>query len=180
MTLNPTLRKLALTAHVVFSVGWLGAALTYLVLALGAIVSGDAARIREAYPFLERVGWSAIVPLCAAALLSGVVQSLGTRWGLFRHYWVVAKLALTLFASAVLLVHLPAVSAAARNAAINVAAAPVSQHGPGKQAGPAPIVIHAAGGAAVLVAITALSVFKPWGLTAHGRRTRAAGLSGTP
>lgn len=176
MQMTPTLRKLALTAHIIFSVGWLGAAATYLVVAVGALVSGDAARMREVYPFLERVGWSAIVPLCVAALVSGLVQSLGTRWGLFRHYWVVAKLALTLFASAVLLVHLPAVSAAARNAAISVATAPVSPHGPGRQAGPAPIVIHAAGGVAVLTAIAALSVFKPWGLTAHGRRARAEPL----
>ncbi|NIB33641.1 hypothetical protein HBB16_20805 [Pseudonocardia sp. MCCB 268] len=29
------------------------------------------------------------------ALLISTVNTLGTRWGLFRHYWVVAKLALT-------------------------------------------------------------------------------------
>lgn len=174
MTMNPTLRKLVLTAHIALSVGWLGAAATYLVIAVRALVSGDAARMRAAYPVLELIGWSAILPLCGAALLSGVAQALGTRWGLLRHYWVAAKLALTLFATAVLLTHLPAVSAAARSAESVAAAPPPTRHGPGGRVVPAQIVIHAAGGVAVLTAITALSVFKPWGPTPRGRRALSA------
>jgi hypothetical protein len=49
--------------------------------------------------------WIVIVPLSLAALLTGVVQSLGTPWGLFRHRWIVAKLALTVVATVLLLVH---------------------------------------------------------------------------
>lgn len=172
MQMNPTLRKLFLTAHIALSVGWLGAAVTYLVVAVTAIASADAARLQSAYPVLELIGWSAILPLCGASLLSGVVQALGTRWGLFRHYWVLAKLALTLFATGVLLVHLPAVSSATRNAAAGVAAWPGTL-GPSGHAVSTQIVIHAAGGVAVLIAITALSVFKPWGSTPGAVRARS-------
>jgi hypothetical protein len=37
----------------------------------------------------------AFPPLAMATILSGVLPSLGTRWGLFEHYWIVTKLVLT-------------------------------------------------------------------------------------
>jgi hypothetical protein len=46
-----------------------------------------------------------IVLLAFASLLTGLVQALGTTWGLFRHYWVLAKLLLTLVATLLLLLH---------------------------------------------------------------------------
>jgi ABC-type anion transport system duplicated permease subunit len=46
-----------------------------------------------------------IVPLSFASLVTGIVSSLGSPWGLFRHYWVVLKLAMTILATAVLLIH---------------------------------------------------------------------------
>jgi hypothetical protein len=168
MTMTPLLRKLTLTLHVACSVSWLGAATAYLAVAIRAVASGESAAMRAAYPTLELVGWLVIVPLCGAALLSGLVQSLGTPWGLFRHYWVVAKLALTLVATGVLLSHLPAVSHAATLAARPMAAPS------GQGMAPAPLVVHAAGGMVVLLGVTALSVFKPWGLTPLGRRWQRA------
>ena len=52
-----------------------------------------------------------------ASLLTGLIQSLGTPWGLFRHYRVVVKLLLTVFATAVLLVKMELIGYAARPAA---------------------------------------------------------------
>jgi hypothetical protein len=164
MLMSPPLRKITLLLHVVFSVGWLGAAAAYLAVAIKAVVSGESAAMRAAYPTLELIGWLVIVPLCGAALLSGIVQSLGTPWGLFRHYWVVAKLALTLVATGVLLGHMPAVTHAANLAAQGLAA-PATRHG----TMPASLVVHAAGGMVVLLSVSALSIFKPWGLTPWGR-----------
>lgn len=161
MTLGPAPRKLLLTAHIAVSVAWLGAAGAYLAVAIAALASGESVRMQAAYPILKLIGWTVILPLCGAALLSGVVQSLGTRWGLVRHYWVLAKLVLTLAATAVLLGHLPAVNHAASLASVSRSSYGVL---------PAQLVVHAAGGALVLLVITALSVFKPWGLTPIGRR----------
>ncbi|MBY0307781.1 MAG: hypothetical protein K2Q09_03480 [Phycisphaerales bacterium] len=160
-------RKLTLTAHVAASVGWLGAAITYLALAVAALASGEHARAPAAYQILNLVGWWVILPLCVGALVTGVVQSLGTRWGVVRHYWVVAKLALTLVMTAVLLGHLPAVSYAASPVPSRSVA--LSGHG----AMPMSTVIHAGGGVAALLAVTAISVFKPWGMTPIGRRCQA-------
>src|SRR4051812_11429048 len=85
--MTPRIRKLALTAHVTSSVGWLGAVAAYLALAVAALTAHDDQLARAAYRSLEIIGWFVLVPSSAAALLTGLVQSLGTEWGLFRHYW---------------------------------------------------------------------------------------------
>jgi hypothetical protein len=58
-------------------------------------------------------GWYVIAPLAVSALLTGLVISLGTPWGLFRHYWVLISLGLTTLATFVLLLHMPSVSSTA-------------------------------------------------------------------
>ena len=60
MILTARLRKLALTAHVTFSVGWLGAVVAYLALALAALTSPDAQEARASYLSLELIGWFVI------------------------------------------------------------------------------------------------------------------------
>jgi hypothetical protein len=105
MTMTPGFRKFALTTHVTSSVGWLGAVGAFLALAIAGLVSQDAQIVRAAYLAMHLTTWFVIVPLCLAALLTGIVQSLGTTWGLFRHYWIVTKLLLTALATIILLVH---------------------------------------------------------------------------
>src|ERR687891_1719324 len=110
MTMTPGLRKFALTAHLTFSVGFLGAALAYLGLGVSAVTSEDAQTVRAAWIAMELTGWYVIVPLALAALLTGLVMALGTPWGLFRHYWVLITFVLTVFATVILLLHMPDVS----------------------------------------------------------------------
>lgn len=156
MTMSPRTRKLALTSHVIFSVGWLGAVAAYLPLAIAGLRSEDAEVVRAAYLAMEQIGWFVIVPLCLAALVSGLVQSLGTEWGLFRHYWVLVKFGITVISTIILLLHMPAVSrtaAMAREMELPIAALGLLQR---------QLFIHAALGLLVLIAITAISVFKPW------------------
>lgn len=86
MTMTPRLRKFALTVHLTFSVGWIGAVVAYLALVIAAMVSQDAQTVRAAWIAMELIGWFIIVPLALASLLTGLVMSLGTKWGLFRHY----------------------------------------------------------------------------------------------
>ena len=161
MTMTPGLRKLALTAHVTSSVGWLGAAVAYLGLAAGALTSQDAGMARAAYLAMESITWFALVPLCLASLTTGLVQSLGTPWGLFRHYWVLFKLLLTVLATIVLLLNTRTVSFLAGVAAETESAVP------GALAGQ---ILHAGVGSLVLLVATALAVNKPRGLTPYGWR----------
>lgn len=160
------LRKGALTVHVACSVGWLGAVAAFLALAVAGLARQDALTVRAAYVAMDLTGWYVIVPLCAAALLTGIVQALGTSWGLFRHYWVVVKLLLTLFATLVLLVHMQPISEMA-GAAARGPLAPGDLRGLRLQ-----LVANAGAALLVLLVTTALSVVKPRGLTRYGRRKR--------
>jgi hypothetical protein len=162
--MNPRLGKFALTAHVTFSVGWLGAVVVYLVLAVAGLVTHYVSLARAAYLSMELIGWFVIVPFSVAALLTGLVQSLGTSWGLLRYYWILVKFLLTVVATIVLLQHLPAVS---RMAEI---AAETALFSGDSRALQIQLVVHAAGGLLVLLVATVLSVYKPWGMTAYGRR----------
>ena len=161
MTMPPGLRKFALTAHVTSSVGWLGAVVAYIALVVAALRSEDVQTMRAAYLALEVTGWFAIVPLALAALLTGLVQALGTTWGVFRHYWVLLKLLLTVFATVVLLLHMPTVSFLARGAVETESA---------HLAGLGGELLHAGGGLLVLLVTTTLSVYKPRGMTPYGWR----------
>jgi hypothetical protein len=105
MTMMPRLRKLVLTAHITSSVGFLGAVMAFLALAVAGLTCRDEQIVRAAYLAGASVTWSVIVPLSFGSLLTGLVQSLGTPWGLFRHYWVLAKLLLTVLCVIALLVH---------------------------------------------------------------------------
>jgi hypothetical protein len=162
MTLR--LRKLALTAHITFSVGWLGSVAAYLALAIAGLTIHDISMVRAAYLSMELIGWFVIVPFSLAALLTGLVQSLGTQWGLFRHYWILVKFLLTTVATIVLLWHMQSVSR------MSGLAAETTLSSGDFRALRIQLVVHAAGGLLVLLAATTLSVHKPWGMTPYGRR----------
>src|SRR5437667_8653660 len=114
MTMTPGLRKFALIVHLTSSVGWIGAVVAYLALGVSAVTSRDAQTVRAVWIAMELTGWFVIVPLALAALLTGLVMSLGTQWGLFRHYWVLISLGLTFLATVILVLHMPSVSATTR------------------------------------------------------------------
>lgn len=164
MAMPPRLRDLALTAHVTASVGWLGAVVAYLALVGAALTREDARTVRAVWTALEVAGWYAIVPLALASLLTGLVMSLGTPWGLFRHYWVLFKLLLTVLATLVLLGHMPAVSAMAGLTAESAPGVAIDLRGFDAE------LLHAGGGLVVLLVTTVLSVFKPRGMTPYGWR----------
>ncbi|MGW0732005.1 hypothetical protein [Streptomyces sp. NPDC002851] len=167
----PRLRKLALTTHVLTSVGWAGAVTVFLALAVVGLTGQDARQVRGAYLAMEVATWYVIVPLAFASLLTGIVQSLGTSWGLVRHYWVLAKLLLTVAATALLLLHTQPVGAVADLAATTTLA-------DGDLGGlRIQLVADAAAALAVLLAATGLAVFKPRGLTRYGWRKQQEGAS---
>lgn len=171
--MTPVLRKSLLTAHITFSIGWMGAVAGFLALSIAGLRSHDPSTVRGAYLMMKLVVWSVIVPFALASLLTGIVQSLGTSWGLLRHYWVSAKLVLTVFATIVLLQKTKIIGSMA-NAAANMTLSGVDLLKPRTA-----LVVHAGGGLLVLLVITVLSVFKPWGLTHYGRQARLSDVNKT-
>lgn len=164
MTMTPGVRKFALTVHVTCSVGSLGAVAGFLALAVTGLTSNSVQVGRSAYVGMELIAWFVIVPLVTGSLLTGLVQSLGTTWGLFRHYWVVMKLLLIVLVAVVLLLQMESISYMARLAA-EATLADAAFLGVRRS-----LVIHAAGGLLVLLVPVALSVYKPRGMTRYGWR----------
>lgn len=136
----------------------------FLALAIAGLTSRDAQSVQASYLAGKLITWSVIVPLSLASLLTGLIQSLGTTWGLFRHYWVVVKLLLNVFATAVLFVHTQPIDHMARVAV--QATLPSGDLGRMR----IQLVVAAAAGLLVLLTTTALSVYKPRGVTRYGWR----------
>jgi hypothetical protein len=161
--MSPRLRRVALTAHVTASVGWLGAVTT--VLALAAVASDDRQTVRAAYLAMELTAWSVLVPLAVASLVTGLIQALGTKWGLLRHYWVVVKLVITVVATVVLLLYTQTLDELAGIAAERAwsTADLAALRSP-------TVVLHSSVALVLLLVATTLAVFKPRGLTRRGRK----------
>jgi hypothetical protein len=162
MIMPPSLRKFALTAHVTTTVGWLGAVVVFLALGIIGLTSQDAQTARGAYLVMEAAAWFVLVPLAFVSLLTGIVQALGTTWGLFRHYWVLFKLLITVFVTIVLLIYMETFSVMA-----GVAADPSADLGVVRNASP---TLHAALALLVLLVAVVLAVYKPRGMTRYGWR----------
>ena len=171
MILTPGLRKVVLTTHITASVGWLGAVVGSGSLAVAGIASDNPETVRGVYLALDVTGSYVLVPLGLASLLTGLVQSLGGKWGLFRHYWVVQKLVINLVAIVVLLLYLQTLADLADEAAQIPRGGDVSD-----LRDPSPVV-HAGAALVLLLVATILSVYKPRGLTRYGQRKQRAGLS---
>jgi len=164
MTLTPGIRKFMRTAHITFTVGWLGSVAGFLALAVAGLTSPDFQIVRASYIAMELTARFVIVPLSLAPLLlTGPILSLGTPWGLFRHYWILAKLLINILSTIILLVHMQPISYLSRVAA----AGTLSSADRGAQV---QLVVAAAAGLLALLVATALAVYKPRGMTAYGWR----------
>lgn len=144
-------RSALLTVHVILSVGWLGLEASLLVLAAAVLRTGDPG----AAAALDLLGGTLLAPFAFGALVTGLVLSLTTRWGLVRHWWVLAKFVITVVlvagSQALLLGRLDRIAGGAIGEL------------------PEQVLAMTSVGLALLVVATVLSVVKPWGRTARGR-----------
>src|SRR5207302_5948069 len=164
---SPSLYRLLLTAHIIASVGWLGVVFAKLVLGLAAMTT-RAPGVSDALYVSMNVLNGAFPPLAISTIVTGVLLSLGTKWGLLQHYWVATKLALTVGVIAT------AVQLADRLARQSIAA----PSGPaadavtilGSASAPALLLSLSVAHLLMLGAATVISVYKPWGKTWFARR----------
>jgi hypothetical protein len=109
-----------------------------------------------------------LVPLALASLLTGLVQSFGTTWGLFQHYWVLFKLGINVFATIVLLMYTQTLEHLARVASSTSDLSALRSSSP---------LLHAGAALVLLLVATTLAVFKPRGMTPYGQRRQPTRLS---
>jgi hypothetical protein len=161
MLMSPFVRKALLVVHVISSVAWLGAVAAFLILAVEGLRTSAGAG--SPYPPMNTVTAFAIVPFCWLSLVSGIVQSLGTTWGLFQHYWVIAKLVITALSTAILQLHTQPIAFLAATAA---SGAPMEPH----RSVQLQMVFDASLAIVALVVATVLAIYKPPGITPYGWR----------
>ena len=171
MSMSPRIRRLALSVHLTASVGWLGAVVGYLALDVVVATSSDVGQVRAAWIGMGLIVAAVIVPLALGSLVTGLVMALGTKWGLFRHWWVLISFALTCLALAVLLSETRVVTALAARAA------DISTSDAALLAAP-PTLPHSIGGLLVLLVVQVLNVYKPQGVTPYGWRRQQAERQG--
>jgi hypothetical protein len=115
--------------------------------------------------------WFVLVPLAHAALFSGIALSLGTPWGLIRHYWVALKLVITAFSTVILLIYMGTFKQMA-----GMAADPVVELGLVRNPSP---LLHAVLALALLLGATVLAIYKPFGLIPYGTRQQMRARPGS-
>ncbi|MEU5540347.1 DUF2269 domain-containing protein [Streptomyces sp. NPDC020362] len=164
MMLSRPARRASLVVHVTASASWLGLTLGLLALGTTATVTGSAVTVEACVRGMKLFADWLLLPVAFLALLSGVVLSMGTPWGLARYRWVCTKFWLTLATTGA--------TAFALRPGVNSAVAAVAAGGPLPDAGAVlfgPVVSLSA-----YIFMTVISVLKPWGLTRRGRDHRAA------
>jgi hypothetical protein len=162
--MTPGLRKFLLTLHVLASVGWMGAVAVFLALAVAGLLSSDSQLIRASFVAMDLIYRAVVVPLGLASLATGLVSSLATDWGLFRYYWIIVKLLVTVPAIVLMLVHVQPVSQLA-NAVLTIALPNIDLAQPGLQ-----LLVYACLALFVLLVATVLSTYKPRGRTRYAAR----------
>jgi hypothetical protein len=162
MMMSPALRKFTYATHITSSVAWIGAVIVFIAMAGLALTSQDETTVRGAYLVMAPAAWFALVPLAHASLLTGIALSLGTTWGLIRHYWVVLKLGITVFCTVILMIYMGTFRQMA-----GIAADPFVDVDAVRNASP---LFHASVALVLLLVATALGAYKPFGMTAYGRR----------
>ncbi len=170
MIMSSGVRKFALAAHLTVSIGWIGAVAAYIALDVTVASGPGLQTLRASYASMETIVRNVIVPLAIASLASGVLMSLGTKWGLFRHYWVLISLTLTVIATVVLIMETSTIAHYADVAApLSMTASELDALGVGNT------LVHSVGGTLVLLVILVLNLYKPQGLTPYGWRKQQAG-----
>jgi hypothetical protein len=159
--LSPTAYKLLLLLHIVVSVGWLGANVGNLTLAITGVTTDDPGTQHATFSAMYVIGGTLLMPVSLLALVSGVLLGLYTKWGLVRYRWVLVKLTLTVIA--VVLIPLSLLPGL-RDLAALVADTPADRMADLGRLAPS-VLVAGCVSTTMYVTNVVLSVLKPWGRT---------------
>ncbi|WP_019869958.1 hypothetical protein [Salinispora oceanensis] len=158
------LRKVMLTAHVAISVGWLGLIMGMLAMAITAVLTDDPRTQYSVYDMMNLLDQIFLGMTSLFALLTGVVGAAGTKWHLMRRHWVATKFVTTVLVMIFGFGVIHQLILTAYNQVL--AGAPVEEV---RQTG-IPLAICSGLAVCILIFMTAVSTYKPWGMTRYGQR----------
>jgi uncharacterized membrane protein len=139
---------------------WLGAVVANLFLGIGAATTGREDLADAYYTVMDRLVNNLMPAAAISTLATGMLLALTTKWGLLRHYWVLAKLMLGV---ATVVVGVVAIDGAIQD----TIAARADRH----SAAASDLLLPAVAATPLMLATaTTLAITKPWGRTRRGRR----------
>lgn len=152
-------RQWVLTVHIAVSVGLLGDSAGFLAVAIRHARADDPVVRDTTRDVLGMLALWFGIPLSFGALLTGLALGIGTRWGVFRYPWVIAKLTLIVTVIGVGAIVLRPL---------------LFDNGPGADTNDAALIAGAAWDVVALATATGLGVFKPGRRLRHAHRVTAA------
>jgi len=93
-----TQRRWLLSAHLLFSAIMFGGAITFLILSITAATASDEGVLKACYTIMHVLAKTSVRASAIGALVTGIMLSVLTQWGLFKHYWIMAKEGLMMIA----------------------------------------------------------------------------------
>ncbi len=172
MRLPRRVRRATVFVHVLVAIAWVGVDLVVGALSLTGLRTEDPRTMATAYTAIGMFAVPLMLALGLLTLATGVTLSLGTRYGLLRHWWVVVKLVANLVLTVLVVVALRPVLAEA-----TAQAATVDPSLPGRLARVrVDLVFPPLVSTTTLLAAAWLGWYKPWGTTRPAPRRRAGGL----
>lgn len=139
---------------------WLGAVVTNLFLGLSAALTGSETLADGYYAAMDTTVNHVMPAAAIATLATGLVLALATRWGLFRHWWIIAKFVLAIVT---VLVGVAIIDPAVRDTIETRAKT-------GSTGFSAALLPAVAATPLLLLSATVIAITKPWGRTHRTRR----------
>ena len=84
-----------LSLHLLFIVGWMGGAMCMLVLGIYGVNAEQGEQLYITYDIMHAVDEVMLKYSAIGTLVTGVLLSVKTHWGLTKHYWIIVKEAVT-------------------------------------------------------------------------------------
>lgn len=96
--INMTQKKWLLSLHILFSAIMLGTSVTFLILSITAVSSNDSGLILSCYKAMHVLSTTSVRASFIGTIVTGLLLSVWTHWGLVKYYWIIAKEILSLVA----------------------------------------------------------------------------------
>ncbi|MBB6634236.1 hypothetical protein [Cohnella thailandensis] len=88
-------KQLVVAIHVIAVASWIGGTLGMILLAVYLQSAANGEQLAYTLSSMEVIDENLLKYPALLTLLTGILLSLWTQWGLVKHYWIVIKLALT-------------------------------------------------------------------------------------
>ncbi|MBM7553354.1 hypothetical protein [Thalassobacillus pellis] len=96
MNLSIKPRRWLLIFHLLFCAIMFGNMVTFLLLSIAASSTEDSNLMEACYQIMHLLSETSVRASTFATIITGVLLSVWTKWGLFKYYWILAKEGLTL------------------------------------------------------------------------------------